>query len=109
MPRLPKPVAAALSVAALVVFLTAGGYDSTAAPAPGAFPPAWAGKMDPFLRQVALGSRRTEGTFSGALPPGSAAILRALPPFVRAERAAARPGGAAEAVLYLKVGLLGRS
>jgi subtilisin family serine protease len=59
----------------------------------------WAAKLDPFLRRIALGTRRIEGRFTEAIPARSAAALRTLPGFVRADREAARPA------LYVKARL----
>ncbi len=59
-------------------------------------PADWARKLDPFLRQLALGTTRTAGVFTERIPPGSAVAMRALPKFVRAERDGAEP------ILYVK-------
>ena len=68
-------------------------------PRPGATGAGWAARLDPFLRRVALGTTRTEGRFADRIPGRSAAALRTLPRFVRAERDAAEP------VLYVKARL----
>ncbi len=68
--------------------LRAGPHDApaTRGAVPGAGRPGWEGKLDPFLRRVALGSERREGRFSEPLSPGGEAVLRSLPGFVRLDR-----------------------
>lgn len=52
---------------------------------------AWEDKLDPFLRQAALGTSRRTGRFSEAVPAGSEAALAALPLFVRIDRSGPEP------------------
>src|SRR5882762_6487900 len=52
----------------------------------GAATTGWERKLDPFLRRLALGTRRVQGRFVDAVPALSAQAARALPGFVLAER-----------------------
>jgi subtilisin family serine protease len=85
---------------AFLVCLVAGALLLPAEPAPASSGGAgWERRLDPFLKRVARGTRVVRGRFVEALAPGSPALLRSLPPFVRADR---RPGAAA---LFVKAGL----
>lgn len=68
--------------------------------APGAA--AWERKLDPFLRRVALGTRRVRGLASRGIPAASAGSVEGLPPFIRRE--AGRAGGAP--AIFIKAGFV---
>jgi subtilisin family serine protease len=105
MPRLAKLRSIALPASILLLLSSAGASQPVAGGGRGPDRPAWAGKLDPFLRHVALGSTRTQGVFGESLPPGAPAVLKALPPFVRFERG--RVGAAAgEPIFYVKAGVV---
>jgi subtilisin family serine protease len=98
-PRIPR-LALVLPLALVLAPAVSGAMAlKDGRPAPAGADPAWAAKLDPFLKRVALGGARREGAFSAPIPPGSAAALRALPAFVRGERDADRPA------LYVKARL----
>lgn len=88
------PVLLAMSLSATMLGAGTGPVVAGVAGDPAA--PDWARKLDPFLRQVALGTTRTDGRFTDRIPPASAAAARALPKFIRVERDGAEP------VLYVK-------
>ncbi len=98
MPASPPRVVHLVPILVLLLF-SAPVASWPGSPSPGS--PGWEAKLDPFLRQVALGTRKTEGIFTEPIPARSAAALRSLPAFVRAERNAAEP------ILYVKAGLAG--
>lgn len=66
--------------------------------------PGWETKLDPFLRRVALGSSRVTGRFAQPIPARSAEAVRALPPFIRADRGAAVPAVFVKARLAAPIG-----
>src|SRR5262249_37221894 len=53
---------------------------------PGAAGAPWERRVDPFLRRLALGTRRRQGPFTDEVPGKSSQAARALPGFVLAER-----------------------
>ncbi len=60
--------------------------EAGSSPSAAATTSSWEEKLGPFLRRVALGTHRSRGRFSRIVPPGTAELLRALPPFVRTVR-----------------------
>jgi len=95
MPTLRRSITLFLTALALAS-LPAGGAAPILGDEQGTPSPDWAGKLDPFLRQVAFGMSRTAGRFSDRIPPGSEAAIKALPRFLRVERDGAEP------ILHLK-------
>lgn len=85
-----------LSIPLLSVMLFVGAVPVIAGQ--GGDPPAagWERKLGPFLRQIALGTTRTSGIFTERIPARSAAAMKALPTFVRAEHDGTEP------ILYVK-------
>ena len=79
-----------LLTAALIPLLFAAPSDPRTAGRP------WEDKLDPFLRRVALGEERRQGTLVDHLPARSRAAVATLPSFVQADRNAADP------ILYVR-------
>src|SRR5260221_11944608 len=95
MPTLRRSITLFLSALALAS-LPAGGAAPILGDEQGTPSPDWAGKLDPFLRQVAFGMRRTAGRFSDRIPPRSEHATMALAGFLRVHH------DDAEAVLHLQ-------
>ena len=90
-----------LHAGTLFLTLVSNGGRGLAAPPPGieSETRSWDRKLDPFLRRIALGSEKHQGPIAEKLPARSREVMRALPPFVRAERDAADP------IVYVKARL----
>src|SRR3989449_5520259 len=85
-PSRPARRARLLVPIALLLALSAPSGGSSGADSAGPAPPGWERKLDPFLRQIALGTIRVQGRFTERVERHSAAAARALPSFVQAER-----------------------
>src|SRR5262249_42199307 len=86
-----------LALLSLTFVFTAAFDGRTGASPAGA--PGWERKLDPFLRRLALGTRRSEGRFSQAVPGHPGAAARTPPPLPQVSRGTANP------IVHVKAGL----